>query len=297
MDNKIPVKTLGKSELSHVGLAVEIKKMLNDIIDVAFRDSVSAKMLGQFKRFTIFCTEEELGSKLADCWFNKDGSASIRILGLGRERYQRKLISAIHEVSHHIERSLHGSSGHGPEFYRIHKLLLFAAFDMHILTVEDVVDGESRAGNKHKLARMMNDYVPHPTSYKADVVHLFVYNSFEVKEQLKARGYKWNRLDTAWTREIHKDELGSEKDFLFSLGLLETDIKWVEGGAVVTRLRKSAKLFHVPRECNGIVKKLGYRWVDAGKKKYWQKKLDGDVLPEDERKELEKIQGIYIVID
>lgn len=297
MAGNIPVKTLGKSELSHIGLGVEIKKMLNDIIDLAFRDTVSPKMLGQFKRFTIFASETELGSKLGDCWHNKDGSASIRLLGLSRDRYQDSLITAIHEVSHHVDRSLHGGSSHGPEFYRIHKLLLYAAFDMGILKVDDVIHSESHARNRDKLAKMMVDYAPHPTPYKADIVHIFVYHSFDVKDRLKERGYRWNGLDLAWTKEIQKDELKSEEEFLLSIGLSEADIRYVEGGAVVTRLRKSAKLFNVPRQYNATIKKFGYHWHDGGRRKYWRKILDGDNIPDKEREALEKIKGLVIKID
>lgn len=297
MGNSIPVKSYGNEKVAHTGLAVQIKKMLNDIIDVAFQESVSSKRLGQYKRFTIFCTEAQMNSKLGDCWYNKDGSASIRILGLNRDRYQDSLITAIHEVAHHVDHSNRGRSGHDSEFYRIHKILLFAAFDMGILTVDDVIHSESNARNRDKLAKMMKDYVPHPVDYKKDIVQVFVYNSYAVKNTLKANGYRWNGLECAWSKEILKNELEKEIDFLFRLRLVESDIKVIESHAVVTRIRKSAKLFHVPRECNHIVKEFGYRWTDAGKLKYWKKKIDGDSLPESERKELEKIEGIYIVVD
>lgn len=298
MSGKIPVKTLGKKELSHVGLAIKIKKMLNDIIDAAFQESVSAGVLAKFKRFTIFASETELDSKLGDCWYNKDGSASIRLLGLSRDRYQDSIILAIHEISHHVDRSLNGSSsGHGPEFYRIHKILLYASFDMGILTIDDVLHSELNARNKNKLAKMMTDYVPRPIDYKSDIAHVFVYNAYAIKDELKARGYSWNGLEFAWTIEVSQDNLDAEKNYLLSLGLSESDIKCVEGAAVVTRLRKSAKLFNVPYESNDLVKKFGYRWTDAGKKKYWKKKIDGDTLSAEEQKELEKIPGIRIVID
>lgn len=297
MGNKLPVKTYGKIELSHVDLAIQMKKLLNDIIEVAFKDSVSPKMLGLFKRFTVFCTEAQLKSKLGDCWHNKDGSSCIRILKVGRQSYQDNLILALHEVSHHVEKSLHGKSGHGAEFYRIHKALLYAAFDMGVLTVDDVIYSESTARNRDKLAGMMNDYVPHPIAYKADTVHIFVYHSFDYKDILKSRGYKWNKLDAAWTKELQAQDLEAEKTFLLSLGLSENDIKHIKGGAVVTRLKKSIKLFNVPKKDNYIVKKLGYRWFDGGKRKYWQKKVDGNSIPDEERSQLEAIEGIFIVVD
>lgn len=298
MSNKIPIKKCGDTKLSHVGIAVQIKKMLNDILDVAYKDEVSPAMLAQFKRFTIMASEAELRRALGDCWHNKDGSASIRILGLGRDRYQESLIVAIHEVSHHLQLVLYKATGHGELFYEIHKKLLFAAFDMGILKVEDVTEGsESRARNKNKLARMMSEYVPRPFDYKSDTITLFVYNAYAIKEKLKTHGYHWNGLDQAWTKELLEEDLEDELQYLQALSIPEADIKQVRGGAVVTRLRKSAKLFNVPYEQNKVVKQLGYRWVDAKKHKYWRKLIDGDKLPEDEAAEIKKIPGVRVVID
>lgn len=298
MSNKIPIKKCGDTKLSHVGLAVQIKKMLNDILDVAYESDVPPSTIIKFKRFTIMASEAELGGALGDCWHNKDGSASIRILGLGRDRYQESLIVAIHEVTHHVEHTLYGKSGHSPRFYDIHKKLLFAAFDMGILKVEDVTeDSESRARNQYKLAGMMHEYVPHPIDYKADNVQLFVYNAYSVKDKLKSHGYRWNGLDQAWTKELPESEFEDEMQFLQSLPVPESDIKQVRGGAVVTRLRKSAKLFNVPYEQRDIVKGLGYRWVDAKKQKYWRKLIDGDCLPDAELAEIRKISGVRVVID
>ena len=298
MSSKIPIKKCGDTKLSHVGIAVQIKKMLNDILDVAYKDEVSSAMLARFKRFTIMASEAELSRRLGDCWYNKDGSASIRILGLGRDRYQESLIVAIHEISHHVEYSMCKTHGHGPNFYMVHKKLLFAAFDMGILKVEDVTeDSESRARNKHKLAGMMHEYVPRPIDYKANNVQLFVYNAYSVKDKLKSHGYRWNGLDQAWTKELSGEELEEEMNFLQSLSVPASDIKQVRGGAVVTRLRKSAKLFNVPYEQRDIVKGLGYRWVDAKKQKYWRKPIDGDCLPDDELTEIRKISGIRIIVD
>ena len=298
MSNKIPVRKCGDTKLSHVGIAVQIKKMLNDILDIAYKDEVPPGMLARFKRFTIMASEAELGRRLGDCRYNKDGSASIRILGLGRDRYQESLIVAIHEISHHVEYSMYKTSGHSASFYGVHKKLLFTAFDMGILRVEDVTeDSESRARNKHKLAGMMHEYVPHPISYKTDTITLFVYNAYTIKDKLKNRGYHWNGLDQAWTKELLEEELEDELQYLQTLAVPEADVKQVRGGAVVTRLRKSAKLFNVPYEQNKVVKQLGYRWVDAKKHKYWRKLIDGDKLPEDEAAEIKKIPGVRVVID
>lgn len=299
MDGNIRVKHAGDRKLAHTDLAIKIKRMLNDIIDVVYAQELNPATLGKLKRFTIYATEAEYLTKLGDCWYNKDGSASIRLLGLGRDRYQESLIVAIHEISHHIERTLFGTSGHSAQFYDIHKKLLFASFDMGILAVTDVTDNsESRARNQDKLARMMKDYVPHPIAYKTDVTNIFIYNSYAIKDQLKARGYRWNGLDQAWTKEVQNIALQEEYAFLQSLAVPPENVREVQGGAVVTRLRKSAKLFEVPYDQREVVKKLGYRWVDASKKKYWKKNIDGDDLPAEERAELvAKIPHIRIVID
>ena len=168
---------------------------------------------------------------------------------------------------------------------------------MGILTVGDVLNSEF-AGNSHKLAKMMNDYVPHPIDYKKDLENIIVYNAAG-KDVLKSRGYSWNSLDLAWTKEIHKSELENEKQYLLSLGIKESDVKCADGAAVVLRLRKSVKLYNVPYQLNMTIEKFfKYQRVSTGPERYWKKQINGDTLPAKEYNELTKlIPNIRIVIE
>ena len=279
-----------------ISLAVQLKRQMNDIIDVAYQNK-SPSVRGQLKRFSLFCTDATKKTFLGDCRFNpKDKTSQIRIFALGDEGFKEILITTMHEVSHHIDHSLRGTSGHDAPFYLAHKKLLFAAMDMGIITKEDVVHSDSKARNRQKLAKMMEDYQPNPVPYKQGTVQIYVYDAYFVKDSLKARGYKWNALDAAWVLETNDTSADGEKDFLLSLGLQESNIKTIKSSAVVVRLRKNVRLYNVPFENNQIVKELGYHWVNAGKTKYWEKKIDEEVLPPSEIAILENISGIKIVI-
>lgn len=277
-------------------LAVQLKRQMNDIIDVAYQNKSSA-VKGQLKRFTIYCTDEMQKTRLGTCRFKKEDKTSfIRIFAMGNEGYKEILVTTMHEVSHHVDYSLRGESGHDAPFYLAHKKLLFAAFDMGILTKDDVVNSGSNARNRNKLAKMMDEYQPNPVSYKQDTAQVFAYNAYPVKNALKARGYQWNGLDMAWVLETKETSVDAEKELLLSLGLKETEIKIISSNAVVARLRKNVQLYNVPFESNQIVKDLGYRWNGEGKRKYWWKKIDGDCLPSSETAILEGIAGLKIII-
>lgn len=281
---------------TYSNIAARLKSQMCDIIDVAYQDRTPG-MRGQLKRFTIQCSEVDMRTKLGDCrWNANDKTSRIRIHALGSEGFREILITTMHEVSHHIDFSIRGSSGHDKPFYIAHKKLLFAAMDMGIITKDDVIHSASHAQNRNKLAGMMSEYVPQPVQYKQKKVLVCAYNAFSVKDDLKRRGYTWNSVDETWTKEIDIKDLHSEKAELTQLGLADTDIRTVHGGAVVVRLRKNVRLYNVPFESNVIVKKHGFKWVINGKQKYWEKKIDGEALPDDTLIELKSIPGIKIKI-
>lgn len=277
-----------------VALQVKLKEQMNDIIDVAYRDRTPA-LLRQLKRFSIYCTSEVMRTKLGQCAFHRAAKTSnITIYALADEGYKEILITTMHEVSHHIDCSIRGSTGHDAPFYLAHKKLLFAAMDMGILAKEDVVNSTSRARNRNKLAGMMREYVPNPVSYKEDVVQVFVYDAYSVKDSLKARGYKWNSLDAAWVLATTAPALATEKQYLSELGVKEKNIKVLESNAVVARLRKNVRLYGVPFDSKEIVKGLSFRWVPDDR--CWEKKIDGDALSPSEHDALKSIPGVVIKI-
>ncbi len=284
--------------MEHQGLAIQLKQQMNDIIDVAYRNKSDAQRK-QCKRFILLCIDKETSSFNGDCRYMPDGSSQIRILRLKNATHRAILLTTMHEVSHHVAHSLYHEAGHGSDFYKAHLELLFAAFDMGILSKEDVLNSgsNSRSLNKVIIKRNMLDaYVPHPVQYKKDVVQLFVYNAYTVKDILKARGYKWNSLDTAWVLENTEDIIHKECAYLAGIGVAAKNMKIVNSAQVISRLRKTVYLYNVPYENKDVVKSLGYRWNNTGKSKFWQKQIDGDDIPEQERTTLKNIPGVRIVV-
>ena len=128
------------------------------------------------------------------------------------------------------------------------------------------------------------------------MILLSVYNAFHFKEDLKVRGYQWNKLDNSWGRKLKKEDLQDEQKALLALGITQKDIRYAQGGAVVTRLKKTACVYNVPFEKNQIVKDLGFRWNPKAKPRCWQKQIEGNTLPQKEYESIMKIPGVKIKI-
>lgn len=276
-------KTNTKRDLT--GTAVQLKHLMNDIIDVAYKDKDPAT-LTKLKRFTITCSDRVKQTVLGHCKYSP-GLSEIMIYSMENEGVKPALITTIHETAHHASLILYKETGHGDTFYRVHKRLLFAAFDMGILAPEDIGRSNNHSRNREKLAKMMGEYVPHPVEYKTDVAHISVYNAYNIRNQLRARGYKWNPLELAWVLETKSDKIDAALDYLRGyLHVKESDISVAEGDPILLRQRTNIYLYEVQFDQNQIVKDLGYHWVTRGKDKFWTKKISGDRLPEEETKYL-----------
>lgn len=299
MNGNYKIKTSGSYEQAQTGLAVELKRQMNDLIDIAYRNE-PPQMIRQFKRFTIFCTTNAMKSRHGDCRYNNDNSSSIRVLNLAGRNPNDIIITTIHELAHHIDFSMRGTSNHDKNFYEVMKQLLCAALDMGMLTKDDLVDidriEESSSRSRGKVGKMMADYVPHPVAYKQDITTIVVYNCYNVRECLKNRGYRWNGLDKAWTKEIPVCDFESEKEYMLRLGISTEDIKEHSLKGVALRQRKIARLYNVPFEHKDIAKELGYRWNPSGKQKFWEKRIVEDDISLQEREKVEQIPGVYIEV-
>lgn len=260
----------------YASLAARLKEQLNDIIDVAYKDRSTAQR-GQYKRFTIICSDKVLKTRNGDCRHNRvDRTSTIRLLRLEDRAYMGFVITAIHEVAHHIDFSNRNQSGHDAPFYIAFKKLLFAALDMGVITMEFFQQSRFESQNGEKILRMVREeYVPDPIDYKPDSVQIHVYNAFTVKDALKGRKYRWNAADAAWVLLTTISAIEREQAFLRSIGVKSDDIRIIEGSAVVTRLRKNVRLSGVTYDQREIVKSLGFRWNKE--KKLWEKKIAEDV--------------------
>ncbi len=284
--------------MEHTELAMRLKQQMDDIIDVAYMKRTE-RQRKQCKNFTLLCIDQESSTINGDCQHMSDGSSKIRILRLQRATYRAILLTTIHEVSHHIAYALFRAQGHNSKFYQVHLDLLFAAFDMGLLSKEEVMRSGSTSQVLNEIIikrKMLDSYIPNPVQYKQDVVQIFVYNAGNIGEILKSRGYSWNSVDAAWFTESITSLLNEEQEYLHGLGLSPENIKVIHSAQVVSRLRKTVCLYNVPTTYNAAMQALGYELKVSGRNMYWQKTIDENDLPKNEHAALKNIAGIRIVI-
>ena len=284
--------------MEHPELSRRLKTQLDDMIDIAYAKRPE-RQRNQCKKFTLVCMDQESSTINGDCTFMRDGTSKIRILKVQRATYRAILLTTIHEVSHHIAHTLFREQGHKSKFYQIHLDLLFAAFDMGLLTKQEVIKSGSTSKVLNEIIiqrKMLDKYVPNPVNYKQDVVQIFVYHSKAHYEQMISQGYQWNSVDDSWHLETTESCLDEEKDYLQMIGIRPEDIKVVNSAQVVSRLRKTVCLYNVPNSFQSVMQSLGYESQLSGRTLYWQKYIDGDALPENEHAALKNIAGIRIKI-
>ena len=91
---------------------------------------------------------------------------------------------------------------------------------MGLFSKEQFFAATADASDSKKVRKMIEDYEPVPIAYKKDVLIVRVRNCFDIKDQLKARGYHFNGIEKSW--ELETSEVENEKKFLDNV---ETDIK------------------------------------------------------------------------
>lgn len=87
------------------------------------------------------------------------------------------------------------------KFYTIFEHLLKTGLNMALFSKEQFFAATADASDSKKVRKMIEDYEPVPIAYKKDVLIVRVRNCFDIKEQLKARGYHFNRIEKSWELE------------------------------------------------------------------------------------------------
>jgi len=189
----------------------KIYKILCDIVAETYKDADEEK-LQKYKKFHVELQNRELKSKLGDyCMQTK----AIRIFGLSRDS---KFIvrTCLHELAHHIDNMNRGTSDHSDLFYAEYRKLMYTALNMRILTPEmfENADNNDNSSDKNKVMKMLDEWIPEYVEYKEGEKIISVKNCYERKDVLKARGYKWNGVNSTWEKEFNNEDLYYEIDYL-----------------------------------------------------------------------------------
>lgn len=144
--------------------------------------------------------------------------SKIRLNNMSRD-IRFVILTGIHEIGHHCDYMLRGTTNHRKPFYECHIALLQTACKLSVLTPEMfnslLVFGSDGRGDE-KLFKMIRDrnidLTPDPDrEYGKGQVLLQVFNAYRYKERLKSYGYRYNPRSTGWEKAIPEEELDEEE--------------------------------------------------------------------------------------
>lgn len=190
---------------------LKLKYILNDLVDYAYKGD---PRLPAYKRFYVEYLKKKLKTKNGD-YRAKDHR--LRIFTEGREDIAI-IKTSLHEMAHHILYTQRGILRHDASFYAVYKTLLYAALDMGIFDKEAYSRCMKDSSDANKVMKMLKDYKPKSTGYKEGIRRICVRNAFEIRGQLKKRGYIYNQYDKSWEKEVKSEDVKKEKDILLELG-------------------------------------------------------------------------------
>lgn len=134
-------------------------------------------------------------------------TTTIRVFNMSRPT-QHIISTTIHELAHHVDFSINGTSGHNKRFYGILKELMETAVKCGYINYESA----RKKMDSRDISQMEKYYGPVSASYDEnydtfkDVRIVKVYKSFPIKDWLKEADFHYNKIDKIWEKEVNKDE-------------------------------------------------------------------------------------------
>ncbi len=237
-----------------------IKKILCDIIDVAYSDE-SEYMRTKYKDFTVEVTDNSLLSRNGS-YDPKTAHFSVCNLQRGSGDIVK---TCLHELSHHVDFVKNGRTGHQKPFYLAYRRLIYASLDMGITKKSDFDTVGSSDSNK--VFKMVEEYTPRPVKYESgDKKLLKVSRAYDIKEQLKEKGFKYNNLEQTWEKPYSENDRAFLDDLSATYSITSEDM-YVNA---VVRIVAKGKTFDV----KDVLRSHGFYYKD----KKWQKKVRSDEL-------------------
>lgn len=259
-------------------LNIKIKKILEDIIDVAYAGEPEENLIN-YKKFCINIVGKEC--KGVSGWY-KPAKRLIEVFNLSRGS-NMIVKTCIHELAHHIDHCRNGSSGHQAPFYKEYKDLLYAGLNMRIFTSEDVTT-DNWSNDRNKVAKIVEEWEPNYVEYDmASITTIYVSGGYEQKEVLKQNGYGWDGIQKKWCKDVETDEVEDEEAFLSNLGLefASSDGLSIEAVAYIVADGNTY-------EIKDKLKVEGFFFSKNGKKAVWKKKVNASEAKE----EIDRLEGI-----
>lgn len=245
---------------------IQVKKILNDIVEVAYAGNPK---LEQYKRFYVEISKKNLKSKHGHYI-----ASQHKIVIFNTYRDDEAIIcTTIHELAHHVDYINRGHTDHQGPFYKVYAELIYSALDMGVISETKFRETEKDASDSNKIRKIMDDYHSKEIGYKVGQYIISVQGGYEVKETLKATGYRFNGNGKSWDKEVAGQELEEQIKSLDELGVdyLVRDARKMAFTSTLSLIAVKGNTYALRDELYAD----GFYWKKTGKKKgNWELKVD-----------------------
>lgn len=177
------------------------------------------------------------------------------------------VITALHELAHHIDYCQRGTTDHKMQFYAIYKHLVHTALDMKIISKSEILNIDDSSDSK-KIKKFLDDYVMRAIDYKNDKITIRCTNCFEQRQTLKSIGFHYEATSKSWNKEILKSDVDKTKKLIKSLNSTIC-LELISANSISLELMGEIVLNGNTFEFKEKLKGLGYQFQD----KKWRKKI------------------------
>ena len=248
-------------------MANEIKNILIDIAEKTYGEKP--------EYFNLEMSSEERKSFHGQYWPAK---RTIQIYNLSRPT-AHIISTTIHELAHHIDSCKNGSSAHDKRFYGILKELLETAVKLGYIEydmVRNKTDSLDISQMEKYYGKISAEYDESLDSNK-NFSMIKVSNSFEIKEELKERGYTYSAPEKLWQKKIETENVENEKAELKRLSdkieILVCKYTDITINAICFLVATGNTYQH-----KDILKENGFFGKKSGKNFFWIKKIESKDL-------------------
>lgn len=264
-------------------LSYKIYNLLRDIIRNTYNEVDYPN--NKFERFFLDVRAKEMKT-IHGRYYTK--TKKIEIFNLSRPT-EHIVTTAIHEVAHHIDYCLRNETDHTKEFYAVMYNLLISAIGMKIITKEDILS-ESDSADKDRLEKYFESIeeweVPN-IPYKKEKLVIRVSNCFNIKDDLRKKGYRFSGIEKIWTKELDQEELEEEREWLNKL--IDMDNVEIDNANKINISAVYYVTISNSYDHKDYLKELGYIWKGYNiKGNSWNKKI----LANEKKEELSKVEGL-----
>lgn len=249
-------------------MSSRIYNMLCDVIDYTYQNNTNENKIIDYKRFYVVYNNKMSNSDGAYNW--KKRTVTLNNL------YQDDtalLFNLLRLLAQHIDfrnRGITKSSDwqQTAEFER----LLRSAISMGLIKILSIYDNIHLSEKEEAIMYKLEKECIAENNYKEDIMVFRIESCFDIKDVLRASGYKWLTNEKCWEKEVKSSDVGAETSFLEKyISLSKVSV------SSAAQLLVTAYMWVLVYECYEMkeeLKSAGYKY--DGKERAWKKKFNVD---------------------